>query len=210
MAESKKISQLDAITVVDADDEFVLNSSEESKKIAASNLVMGVQDMWIPAAAMRPATTNGCTAIADLETQATRPDIQTLDFHQSTQQYAQFSVGMPKSWNSSTVTAKFYWTHATAVDTYVIWGIQAVAVTDNGTIDVDYGAAQTVTDQFHNTAEDLAITAATSAIAIDGSGDLVFFQVYRDADAGGDSTDSTVAKLIGVKISYTTSEANDA
>ena len=64
-----------------------------------------------------------------------------------------------------------------------------------------------------NTAEDLAVSAATSAVTLAGSpaaGDLAFFQVYRDADAGGDTTNSTVARLVGVKIHYTTNAATDA
>lgn len=173
----------------------------------------GVEDMWIPAAAMRPASTNGCSTITDVESTATRPDMQVLDFHQSTQQYAQFSVSMPKSWNEGTITAQFYWTHATAVSTDVIWAIQGVCVSDNDTIDVAYGTAVTVTDTFHNTAEDLAVSAATGAVTLAGSpaaGDLAFFQVYRDADAGGDTTNSTAARLIGVKINYTTNAATDA
>ncbi len=173
----------------------------------------GTEDMWIPAAAMRPASTNGCATLTEVETTATRPDMQVLDFDSSTQEYAQFSVAMPKSWNEGTVTAQFYWTHATAVSTDVIWGIQGVGVSDNDTIDVAYGTAQTVTDTFHNTAEDLAVSAATSAITLAGTpaaGDLAFFQVYRDADAGGDTTNSTDARLIGVKINYTTNATNDA
>ena len=173
----------------------------------------GVEDMWVPAAAMRPASTNGCSAIADVESTATRPDMQVLDFHQSTQQYAQFSVAMPKSWNEGTITAQFYWTHATAVSTDVMWAIQGVCVSDNDTIDIAYGTAVTITDTFHNTAEDLAVSAATSAVTLAGSpaaGDLAFFQVYRDADAGGDTTNSTVARLVGVKIHYTTNAATDA
>ena len=174
---------------------------------------VGTEDMWVPATAMRPASTNGCAAITDVDTTATRPDMQVLDFDSSTQEYAQFSVAMPKSWNEGTVTAQFYWTHATAVSTDVIWGIQGLCVSDNDTIDTTYGTAQTVTDTFHNTAEDLAVTAATSAITLAGTpaaGDLAFFQVYRDADAGGDTTNSTDARLIGVKINYTTNATNDA
>jgi hypothetical protein len=175
--------------------------------------VAGLEDMWVPANAMRPASTNGCAAITDVETTAGRPDMQVLDFDSSTAEYAQFSVGMPKSWNGGTVTASFYWTHATAVSTDVIWGIQGVCVSDNDTIDTAYGASQTVTDTFHNTAEDLAVTATTGAITLAGSpadGDLAFFRVFRHASTGGDTTDSTDARLLGVKIHYTTNAANDA
>ena len=216
---SSKISNLTALGAAPATDDVLVivdTDATTTKKVTVANFVKavaGVQDMWIPAAAMRPATTNGCAAIADLETTATRPDIQTLDFDSSTQEYAQFGVSMPKSWNEGTVTAQFYWTHATAVSTDVIWAIQGVCVSDNDTIDIAYGAAVTVTQTFHNTAEDLAVTAATAAVTLAGTptaGDLAFFQVYRDADAAGDTTNSTDAKLIGVKIFYTTDAANDA
>jgi hypothetical protein len=175
--------------------------------------VAGLEDMWVPANAMRPTSTAGCAAITDVETTATRPDMQVLDFDSSTQEYAQFSVGMPKSWNGGTVTATFYWTHATAVATDVIWAIQGVCVSDNDTIDIAYGPAVTVTDTFHNAAEDLAVTAPTGAITLAGSpadGDLAFFQVFRFADSAGDTTNSTDARLVGVKIHYTTNAANDA
>ena len=180
--------------------------------VASHSPTIGVQTIWIPALAMVSPDTNGAELNAS-ETTATRPEIKVLDFDSSTQEYAQFSIAMPKSWNEGTVTAQFYWTHATAVSTDVIWGIQGVCVSDNDTIDIAYGTAQTVTDTFHNTAEDLAISAATSAITLAGSpavGDLAFFQVYRDADAAGDDTNSTDARLVGVKLIFTTNAANDA
>jgi hypothetical protein len=49
-------------------------------------------------------------------------------------------------------------------------------------------------------------------MTIDGSpaaGELCFFQVYRDANAGADDL-ATAARLIGVKIIYTTDEITDA
>jgi hypothetical protein len=156
-------------------------------------------------------TTNGAEAAA-VETTATRPEMKVLDFDSSTIEYAQFSIAMPKSWNEGTVTAKFYWTHATAVATDVIWGIQGVVVSDNDTIDIAYGTAVTVTDTFHNAAEDLAITAATSAMTLAGTpaeDDLAYFQVYRAATTGGDTTNSTDARLLGVKILFTTDAEND-
>ena len=157
-------------------------------------------------------TTNGATA-ASAETSAVKPEMKVLDFHQSTINYAQFSIAMPKSWNEGTVTAKFYWTHATAVSTDVMWAIQGVCVSDNDTIDATFGTAVVVTDTFHNAAEDLAISPVTTAITLGGSpaeDDLAYFQVYRAATTAGDTTNSTDAQLIGVKILFTTNAENDA
>ena len=171
----------------------------------------GVQTIWVPAIAMVSPTTNGAEAAA-VETTATRPEMKVLDFDSSTIEYAQFSIAMPKSWNLGTVTAKFYWTHATAVATDVIWGIQGVVVSDNDTIDIAYGTAVTVTDTFHNAAEDLAVSDSTAAITLAGTpadDDLAYFQVYRAATTAGDTTNSTDARLLGVKIFFTTDAEND-
>jgi hypothetical protein len=172
----------------------------------------GTFDIWIPAAAMRPATTNGCAAIADVETTALRPDLQVLDFDPDTDEFAQFSIAMPKSWDEGTVTAQFFWTNAATVANDCVWGIQAVAVADGATIDVAYGTAVTVTDAYFTTAEFLAVSAATGDMTVAGSpaaGELTFFQVYRDANAGADDL-ATDARLIGVKIIYTTDAITDA
>ena len=172
----------------------------------------GVQTIWVPALAMVSPTTNGAESAA-VETTAVKPELKVLNFDPSTIEYAQFSIAMPKSWNESTVTAKFYWTHETAVATDVIWGIQGVCVSDNDTIDATFGTAVTVTDTFHNAAEDLAITAATGVMTLGGTpaeDDLAYFQVYRAATTAGDTTNSTDAQLIGVKILFTTNAENDA
>ena len=172
----------------------------------------GIATIWIPAIAMVSPTTNGAEAAA-VETTAVKPELKVLNFDHTTIEYAQFSIAMPKSWDESTVTAKFYWTHATAVATDVIWGIQGVCVSDNDTIDATFGTAVTVTDTFHNAAEDLAITAATGVMTLGGTpaeDDLAYFQVYRAATTAGDTTNSTDAQLIGVKILFTTNAENDA
>jgi len=172
----------------------------------------GVSTIWVPALAMVSPTTNGAE-VAAVETTAVKPELKVLNFDPSTIEYAQFSVAMPKSWNEGTVTAKFYWTHATAVATDVMWGIQGVCVSDNDTIDATFGTAIIVTDTFHNAAEDLAISPETAAITLGGTpaeDDLAYFQVYRAATTGGDTTNSTDAQLIGVKIFFTTNAENDA
>ena len=172
----------------------------------------GTSTIWVPAIAMVSPTTNGAEAAA-VETTATKPEMKVLDFDSgATNEYAQFSIAMPKSWNEGTVTAKFYWTHATAVATDVVWGIQGVCVSDNDTIDVTFGTAVTVTDTFHNAAEDLAITAATGAMTLGGTpaeDDLAYFQVFRNSSHVNDTTNSTDARLLGVKILFTTDAEND-
>ena len=172
----------------------------------------GTDTIWIPAAAMRPTSSNGCAAITDIETTSGRPDMQVLDFDPSSDEHAQFQISMPKSWNEGTITAQFYWT-TTATDTDgVSWAIQGVCVSDNDTIDVAYGTAIVVDDSALGAAEDLCVTAATGAITIGGSpaaGDLAFFRVFRDVSDSNDDMGED-ARLIGVKIFFTTNAATDA
>ena len=173
---------------------------------------VGTQTIWVPACAMRPTSSNGCAEITDVESTSGRPDMQVLDFDASSDEHAQFQISMPKSWNEGTITYAVYWT-TTASDTDgVAWALQGVAVSDNDTIDVAYGTAIVVTDDALGAAEDLMVTATSSAVTIGGTpaaGDLCFFRIYRDVSDGNDDMTED-ARLIGVKIFFTTDAANDA
>jgi len=174
--------------------------------------VAGTDTIWIPAATMYPTTTNGAAALTQVELTAGQPELKVLDFNDSTDQFAQFSVSFPKSWNEGTVTFKAYFTSAGTNSGDCIWGLQGVAVSDNGAIATAFGTAQTVTKAHSGTANDLDVSGESSAITIAGTpaeGDDVFFQVYRDANAGGDTLTGD-ARLIGIQIFFTTNAANDA
>ena len=174
--------------------------------------VAGTDTIWIPAATMYPNTTNGAAALTQVELTAGQPELKVLDFNDSTDQFAQFSVSFPKSWNEGTVTFKAFFTSAGTNSGDCIWGLQAVAVSDNDAIDAVFGTAQTVTKAHSGTANDLDVSSESSAITIAGTpaeGDDVFFQVYRDANAGGDTLTGD-ARLIGIQIFFTTNAANDA
>ena len=173
---------------------------------------VGTQTIWVPACAMRPTVSNGCAVITDAETTSGRPDMQVLDFDASSDEHAQFQICFPKSWNEGTITFSAYWT-TTATDTDgVAWGLQGVAVSDNDTIDVAYGTAVVVTDDALSAAEDLCVTATSGAVTIAGTpavGDICYFRIFRDvSDANDDMAED--ARLIGVKIFFTTNAANDA
>jgi len=172
----------------------------------------GKDTIWVPAGAMRPTVSNGCATITDVQTTAGRPDMQVLDFDASADEHAQFQIAFPKSWNEGTITFQAYWT-TTATDTDgVAWGLQGVAVSDNDTIDVAYGTAVVVTDDALSAAEDQCVTSESGAVTIAGSpavDDIVYFRIFRDvSDSNDDMTED--ARLIGVKIFFTTDAANDA
>ena len=173
--------------------------------------IAGKETMWVPASAMYGATTNGADA-QQVETTATRPDMKVLDFDASTDEFAQFSVAFPKSWNEGTITYQVYWTPGSTNTGNCIFGLQGVACADSDTIDVAYGTAVTVTDAGIGTVEDQQITSESGAVTIAGSpaaGELTYFQLFRDANDGSD-TFSADARVLGVKIFFTTDAANDA
>ena len=183
----------------------VLKSGSAAVKIA------GKETIWVPSSAMYGATTNPADA-QQVETTATRPDMKVLDFDASTDEFAQFSIAMPKSWNEGTLTYQVYWTPGSTNTGDCIFGLQAVACADNDTIDVAYGTAVTVTDAGIGTVEDQQISSESGAVTVAGSpaaGELTYFQLFRDANAGGD-TFSADARVLGVKIFFTTDAANDA
>jgi len=183
----------------------VLKSATAAVKIA------GLETMWVPSSAMYGATTNPADA-QQVETTATRPDMKVLDFDAGTDEFAQFSVAFPKSWNEGTVTYQVYWTPASTNTGDCIFGLQGVAVGDNDTIDVVYGTAVNITDAGIGTVEDQQVSAVSSAVTIAGSpavDQLTYFQLFRDANAGGD-TFSADARVLGIKIFFTTDAANDA
>ena len=169
---------------------------------------VGKESIWVPSNAMTPTTTNGA-ARATVETTATRPDMQVLDFDKDADEYAQFTVAFPKSWNLGTVTFQAFWS-GIAATTDVDWGVQAVAMNDNETIDVAFGTAVVVTDNVQGAVEELLVSAESGAITIAGTpadNDLTYFQIYRDVSGDAMAGD---ARLHGVKIFYTTDAANDA
>lgn len=172
-------------------------------------LAQGTHTVSVPAGAMISRTTSGA---APGTTESTTNKVMqiTLDFDQSTDEFGQFNIPMPKSWNEGTVTAIFGWTAASGSGD-VVWGIQGLALSNDDAIDTAFGTAQTVTDTLTATG-DLCITSATSAITIGNSPaaeDWVVFQVYRDADAGGDTLNAD-AKLLWVKILMNLDASTDA
>lgn len=162
---------------------------------------IGTQDLWIGAGAMWPRTTSGCAELAKSEMSTSLVNIQTLDFDQTTQEFAQFTISLPRNWNNGTVTAKVYWTASTGSGT-VQWGISGGAYSNDDALTVALGTAQTVDDTLIAT-NDLHITDATSAITLAGSpadADFLAFQISRNPASDTLSGD---AKLLGVVITLT-------
>jgi len=171
----------------------------------------GLETIWVPATAMYPATTNGSSALTQVETTALRPDLMVLDFAAAADDFAQFSIAFPKSWNEGTVTFQVFWTPSNTNTDNCIWSLQGVSVADGATIDVAYGTAVSVTDAGIGTVEDQQVSPVSGDVTITNAAvdTQTYFQIFRDANAGTD-TFSGVARLLGVKIFFTTDAANDA
>jgi hypothetical protein len=183
----------------------VLKSGTAAVKIA------GTETIWVPSSAMYGSTTNGADA-QQVETTATRPDLKVLDFDAGTAEYAQFAIAMPKSWNLGTVTFQVFWSPSNTNTGNAIFGLQGVSCTEGDTADVAFGTAAEVTDAGIGTVEDVQMTAVSGAVTIAGSpadDDQTFFQLYRDA-ADGSDTFTGDARVMGIKLFYTTDAANDA
>ena len=171
---------------------------------------VGLENIWVPATAMTPSETNGCASITSVETTSGRPDLIVLDFDKTSDEFAHFSIAMPKSWNEGTITFQAYWTSSSTNTGTVAWGMSGVSVGDNDTIDVAYGTAVVATAKAHSgTAEDLNISAASGNLTVANAAadELAFFEIFRDVSADNHDAD---ARLLGVKIFYTTDTSTDA
>ena len=184
--------------------------AEDGTGTVAAVKIAGKETIWIPAQAMYGSETNGADA-QQVETTATRPDLKVLDFDASTAEYAQFAIAMPKTWNLGTVTYQVFWTPSNTNTDDCIFGLQGVSCTEGDTADVVFGTAVEVTDAGIGTVEDVQMTAESGAVTIAGSpadNDQTFFQLYRDAADGSDDFTGD-ARVLGIKLFYTTDSAND-
>jgi hypothetical protein len=162
----------------------------------------GATNLWIPASAWIPRTTTGCGVDSREIGSTNRQNFDELLFDAGTDEFAQALVIMPSNYNNSTITARFYWTAASGSGD-VIWGIQGRAFANDDALDTAHGTAQTATDTLL-AADDMHVSAATSAVTIGGTpaaNTPIQLQVYRDADAGGDTL-AVDARLLGVEIIF--------
>ena len=157
----------------------VLKSGSSAVKIA------GKETIWIPALAMYPNTTNGAEA-AQVEL-SNGPEIKSLDFDKDSDEFAQFGVAFPKSWNAGTVTFQAFFTATSTNTGTTAWGLSGVALADNGDLNTAFGTQVVATAKAHSgTSNDLDVSAESGAVTIAGSpgdNEYVFFQVSRDVSA---------------------------
>ena len=174
----------------------------------------GLATMWVPAVAMYPTTTNGCDAVAQVETAAgppPAPEIKSLDFADGADKYAQFAVSFPKSWDRGTITFQTYWSVAGTNAGTVGFTLSALALSSDEVCTTVFGTAVANTPlAASGTISDLMVNVVSGNVTVGGTpaeGDQVFFQVLRDVS---EDTQTSPARLHGIKIFFTTNAENDA
>lgn len=196
----------------DASDNVICTSYTRADGTAiVSGSTTGKHTIWLPASAILSATTTG-PLLSQFETATNDINFMVLDFDASADEHAHFNIAFPKGWDEGPVTFQVFYTTTATGTTGVAWGLQAVAISDNEASDASWGTPVVVTDDAQGAAGEILVTAESGAVTIGGTpaeGDICFFRIFRDiSDANDDMTED--ARLIGVKVFYTTNAGNDA
>jgi len=171
--------------------------------------VAGIETIYVPAAAMYPNTTAGCADLEQVEL-SNGPELKCLDFDASSDENAQFTVCFPKSWNEGTVTFQAFWTVTGTNTGTVAWGLSGGCIADNASINTAFGTNVVATAKaFSGTSNDMTVSATSGAVTIANAAvdTQAYFQIMRDVSADSQSGD---ARLLGIKLFFTTDAANDA
>jgi hypothetical protein len=202
-------SALGTTTAIAVDENAVVNFANTPTVASAAAKSAGKETIWVPALAMYGNTTNG--AEAGQTELGNGPELKTLAFDKDSDEFAQFAVAFPKSWNEGTITFQAFFTGNSTNTGNVAWKLAGTALADNGSLNTAFGTAVQATAKAHSgTAYDLDVTAESGAVTIAGSpstDEYVFFEVSRDVSADNFSAD---ALLLGVKLFFTTDAGNDA
>jgi len=176
---------------------------------SAAVKVAGVETIYVPAGAMSPNTTNGCAGLAQVEL-SNGPELKCLDFDASSDENAQFTVCFPKSWNEGTITFQAFWTVTGTNTGTVAWGLSGVSIADDVSINTAFGTNVVATAKaFSGTSNDMTVSAVSGAVTVASAAvdTQTYFQIMRDVSADSQSGD---ARLLGIKLFYTTDAKNDA
>lgn len=167
----------------------------------------GKKSEYIPAAAMQPSVTNGCSALAAVEGTAGNPNVHVRDFDPTTAEAAQFQFVFPNRWDKSTITFQVYYTHAggqTVGLDGVAWGLSAVSIVDDAAWNVAFGTQVVVTLDRANSG-DVHVTAESAVVTVGGTlndAQLTFFELERVVANAADDLNID-ARLLGVRIFWT-------
>ena len=187
----------------------IADDAVTSAKVANDIKVAGVETIYVPAAAMYPETTNGCADLEQVEL-ANGPELKCLDFAADADDFAQFTIAFPKSWNEGTVTFQAFFTVTGTNTGTVAWALNGRSWGDGEELNGAFGTATVATPKAHSGASnDMNVTAESGAITLNYANvdKLSIFQLSRDVSA---DSQTGAARLLGIKLFFTTDAANDA
>jgi hypothetical protein len=206
-----EVADFAAAAITTAADTIAGNDSDTQVPTTAAviDFVTGRKEIYVPAAAMWPKATNGAAEIT-YDSGANDVTVFALGFDTTTQEYAQFGIAMPNSWNEDTVTFIPYWTNTGGASTQtVVWSLAGRALSNDDAIDGTFGTVQTSTDTWL-AQNDMHVGPESAAITIGGTpaaNDFVMFEISRVVGSDNMAGD---AVLLGIKLVLTMATANDA
>jgi hypothetical protein len=172
--------------------------------------VIGTDDLSVPAGSWTPRVTNGCAPLAQTEIAGSLINIETLDFNQTTQQYAQWKITLPRRYALTSFTFRVKWT-STVASGGVAWSVAAVALGDGDALNTAFGTAVVVTDAVGSadTVRETDVSATVTVANSPASRDTIVFQLSR---VTGDAADTLAgdAKFAGISFNFTATAAKDA
>ena len=159
-------------------------------------------EIFLSAVSGWPSTTNGCSDATKTEYITNDQDLYSLDFDQTSIEYAQWTMWMPDNWNAGTITFKAVWTAAAGTPAQAAeWNLQGRSYANDDAIDQAWGSSVEVSDALIATS-DIHYSSESSAVTLAGTpaiGELVQLRAWRDAT---NDTLAADAKLIGIKVYY--------
>jgi len=176
---------------------------------ATGPLLTGKHTIWIPASSMTPTTTAGCANLVLVEMTAGRPELQVLDFAADADDHAQFTVAFPKSWNEGAVNFQPFWTVTGTNTGDVEWNLTGTSIANSGVINTAYPSASVSAGVAHSgTSNDLNVGAVCGGLTIGNAAvdTVTYFKLSNDT---GSSTQTGVARLVGIKLFYDIVAGND-
>ena len=176
---------------------------------AKGPLLQGKHTIWVPSSAMTPTTTAGCSDLTLVEMTAGRPELQVLDFAADADDHAQFTVAFPKSWDEGTVTFQPFWTVTGTNTGDVEWNLTGISMANSAVINTAYPSASVSAGVAHSgTSNDMNVGAVCGGLTITNAAvdTVTYFKLSNDTSS---STQTGVARLIGIKLFYTSNAGND-
>ena len=173
----------------------------QSVTINSVDALTRLRHMWLDSGAFVPQTTSGAgTSTYEFADYYTMND--QIDFSATETEFAQVRFTLPPEWNSGPIKAKVYWRTLWTAESGVAWGLQAHAVSNADTIDLEW-AETTICTDVNGTEKTLNITAAAT-VTFDTpivKNDALYLRIYREVTNAADVIESDVS-LLGVLIQY--------